>query len=687
MARFFHPGKKIRDKWPNDEKRRLTGVLIIGEGKRHVNKKEHMCYLVRIPEIDDGSTFHIVKKNFKVDVSPPEVFESESVTRNNTRATAAATAPNLERATHRNAIPNVDGGRYMEDELGIEDLVRQGIQVDDDNQPAPENSNPQPAVAGAPPGTWEKPSFCPRRANSSFADHPGKWKNHRWDLIADYDELALFRLCFPEEWIVEVLIPTTNVELVEKLTLHEFYCWLGCIFYMACYNGIQDREMWWSTKPIDMFCGAPFRLNAFITYTRFRDIMAAIRYTNKDVPILFTDKFHEVRQMIDAFNNHYTNEYTPSWLNCIDESMSSWLNKFCPGFMCVPRKPHPQGNEYHSIADADKDGTKPVMWRVKIVEGKDRPKRADGTYAFASQFEKKGYPPTVSLLLEMTEPIHRTGKVVTGDSGFCVAQGVLALDNHGVYSQFLIKKRRYWPKGVPGDYIDEYMSSKPLGATESFVQEINGKRFYVHCTRDRDYVTKIMSTHGVLDEIQDHSTWRLVGGEWKTFKYAEPFSRHNRAKHWVDDVNNRRHDPIALEEIWATKWWPNRQFTFLLSVAEANAVQVRARARKENAEPSLDFRKQLAKCMLTNKIGDNGVVVPSPIVARLRRNTERDRKRKGVNEGKWNPSKRCFNTVKTEYLREKCTDCSQTTREYCSCNPGRPLCRGCFALHAEQHGH
>ena len=144
MARFFHPGKKIRDKWPNDEKRRLTGVLIIGEGKRHVNKKEHMCYLVRIPEIDDGSTFHIVKKNFKVDVSPPEVFESESVTRNNTRATAAATAPNLERATHRNAIPNVDGGRYMEDELGIEDLVRQGIQVDDDNQPAPENSNPQP---------------------------------------------------------------------------------------------------------------------------------------------------------------------------------------------------------------------------------------------------------------------------------------------------------------------------------------------------------------------------------------------------------------------------------------------------------------------------------------------------------------------------------------------------------------
>ncbi len=39
-------------------------------------------------------------------------------------------------------------------------------------------------------------------------------------------------------------------------------------------------------------------------------------------------------------------------------------------------------------------------------------------------------------------------------------------------------------------------------------------------------------------------------GTWKTFKYAEPFSRHNLAKHWVDDVSNGCHDPIGLE-IWA----------------------------------------------------------------------------------------------------------------------------------------
>ena len=109
--------------------------------------------------------------------------------------------------------------------------------------------------------------------------------------------------------------------------------------------------------------------------------------------------------MIDQFNNYYATHYTPSWLNCVDKSMSSWSNKFAPGFMCVPRKPHPQGNEYHSIADADKDGTKPIMWQVKLVEGKDQPK-AGGQYVYSLQFEKKGFSPTVALLLEMTEPIH-----------------------------------------------------------------------------------------------------------------------------------------------------------------------------------------------------------------------------------------------------------------------------------------
>ncbi len=124
----------------------------------------------------------------------------------------------------------------------------------------------------------------------------------------------------------------------------------------------------------------------------------------------YGDRFHEVRKLIDGFKDYYAHSYITSWLNCLDKSMSSWLNKFCPGFMCVPHKPHSFGNEYHSIAERD-DG-RSIMWRVKLVEGKDKPRRANGHFVFPTEFP--GYGKTTTTMLEMTKPIHGKGRVVWG---------------------------------------------------------------------------------------------------------------------------------------------------------------------------------------------------------------------------------------------------------------------------------
>jgi hypothetical protein len=679
-ARFFHPSAKIREKYPRDDKSRLRDVLVTGEGRRKVNKKMQDCYLVRIPEFDDGTEFHIVKKNFKVDAAPAVPFPVETRETAATRNRQSDEQTNLLRAADRNVVPNVGIDELTGAREEVDELRRQGITVDDDNEPAPENAEQDNRPAN---GRWEKPQICPRRM-TNVGNTKGQFVHHRWDEIVEMDELTLFRMCFPEEYIINIVIPETNKHLTTKLTLQEFYVWLGCYFFMACFNGIPDREMWWSTTPISKFEGAPFRLNEYISRNRFLEITYHIRYTSKEEPLFFVDKFHEVREMLEAFNEHYARNYRPSWMNCIDESMNSWLNKFCPGFMFLPRKPWPFGNEYHTIADGD-DG-KTIMWRVKLVEGKDRPKLPNGRFAFPSKWEEKGYKNTVELLLDMTEPIHRTGKVVTGDSGFCVADGIVALDKVGVYGQFLIKKRRYWPKGVPGDYLDEHMNAKSLGETETYVQEIDGVRFLVHCCRDADYVTKIMSSHGTLEENQDHATWRKVDGEWKTFQYAEPFSRHNRGKHWVDDVNQRRHQPISLESVWATKWWPNRQFTFILSVAEVNAGMARARARKEPAQPMLEFRRQLAMRMLENKLDERGVAASSPIRPRRASNMVHILKKREKFRGKWDSHKRQFKRIKTEYLVRPCSVCRKSTREYCLCAPGADLCRACFGAHLVEHG-
>jgi hypothetical protein len=49
-AQFFHPSQRIREQWPNDDKRELTNVLVIGKGKRIVNRKERGVTLCAFPK-------------------------------------------------------------------------------------------------------------------------------------------------------------------------------------------------------------------------------------------------------------------------------------------------------------------------------------------------------------------------------------------------------------------------------------------------------------------------------------------------------------------------------------------------------------------------------------------------------------------------------------------------------------
>jgi len=74
--------------------------------------------------------------------------------------------------------------------------------------------------------------------------------------------------------------------------------------------------------------------------------------------------------LIEAWNDNMEEQFEPSWISCLDESMSKWINQYtCPGFVFCPRKPWPFGNEYHTIAC----GESIILWRVEMVEGKDAP--------------------------------------------------------------------------------------------------------------------------------------------------------------------------------------------------------------------------------------------------------------------------------------------------------------------------
>ena len=48
--------------------------------------------------------------------------------------------------------------------------------------------------------------------------------------------------------------------------------------------------------------------------------------------------------------------FSPSWINVIDKSMSKWVSEYtCPGFMYVPHKPWPFGNQYDGVGCAVSD--------------------------------------------------------------------------------------------------------------------------------------------------------------------------------------------------------------------------------------------------------------------------------------------------------------------------------------------
>ena len=98
----------------------------------------------------------------------------------------------------------------------------------------------------------------------------------------------------------------------------------------------------------------------------------------------------------------------------------------------------------------------------------------------------------------------------------------------------------------------------------------------------------------------------------RPLNHVEPFFRNNRGKHWVDNINNRLHDPIELETTWKTKRWPNCQLTFFLLFAEVNSIQAPAHLTSKEAVSTLDLHKKLTMGMLWNNILANGLVAAFP---------------------------------------------------------------------------
>ena len=71
---------------------------------------------------------------------------------------------------------------------------------------------------------------------------------------------------------------------------------MGCWFYIGFWVGIYNRRYWWSTAETTMSEGAPFRLNMYMSRTRFEGILPFLFYTDKN-DVEYYDGFFHMRQM------------------------------------------------------------------------------------------------------------------------------------------------------------------------------------------------------------------------------------------------------------------------------------------------------------------------------------------------------------------------------------------------------
>ena len=142
-----------------------------------------------------------------------------------------------------------------------------------------------------------------------------------------------------------------------------------------------------------------------------------------------------------------------------------------------------------------------------------------------------------------------------------------------MFAAALIKKRRYWPKYVPGDDIIAPFDNKNVGDIDAIKGTMDGVPFHIHAMKELDYIMMLMSTYGMTLRMgvmkRQHYT---VEGVKKVveFQYPEIVHNHYKFHDMIDNHNSFQMHLISMEETWMTMRWANRMFCFLLTITIVN---------------------------------------------------------------------------------------------------------------------
>jgi len=256
LVNKLHSRPYIVSKKPNaPANERIEGAMVCSRIQRLVNKKMQTC--LELAHHDFDQPIYCVQKWFKIteEGSHLDFFDKEAEEASSAPSAVAEqdddeppAPPELVEAIQRSA----EGQPLVEED--VEALRNQGIAVDDNNEPLPENVQRRgEASPGSIMKEWGSPTICPRRAGG-YDNRKPRMKDRKFNSRdeIELDLLDYFEAFIPKEYIQETLLPATNKMLGEKahLTYGEFLRWIGLWFLMATTEGSQRHEFW-SQKDVD----------------------------------------------------------------------------------------------------------------------------------------------------------------------------------------------------------------------------------------------------------------------------------------------------------------------------------------------------------------------------------------------------------------------------------------------------
>ena len=151
-------------------------------------------------------------------MNPDDIFPLlERRVRRQTSVSAAGAAPPHKEDDDHASLQNPATSFQVHDRRGlfrnnVNELRDQGITVHDDNKPLTENTEAD-TTPNITPGEWKDLRQCICEGSNHNNKSKGKWNHQSLSQVALMDELQLWLLCFPVEYLENIVIKNLNEEL------------------------------------------------------------------------------------------------------------------------------------------------------------------------------------------------------------------------------------------------------------------------------------------------------------------------------------------------------------------------------------------------------------------------------------------------------------------------------------------